>query len=242
MDHAPAPPKRLLDTLTALDAAGVAVSHDELVWLTTLANKADSPPEAGVSWVAGSAFVYGGQTFWPLHRLAMHWFTRWQTLLDGDDEAEVYLYAFAHTRSALGDESLLLLSVADAVQCAVKEWSDALAIHSQQMAELCERLKSIDGLPHAIPSPDAKPKPDEPPVNMHSDIAHLCKVFPGTTPRYWRSGISYAESKRILDGLDEAHDNRPAIRNNAIHNYRTAVKWVMHWRGKADKPTKPEDA
>ena len=231
MKNAPAIRKRLNDVLNALDIEGVKLSRCELVWISELAYKADVPVECGIPYMAGACFEYGDEYYYPMHRLAMHWFSRWYSMID-DENTKALMLGFAHIKSEIGDKSLMKINSLNAVKSAVDKWGETLAIPDNQIAGLYDKLEKIDGFASEVEIPNAKKK-DQGAVNMYEDITALCQAFPSTTPEYWRSGISFAESSQILDALklNNGNQSRTEIKHQGIFAFKCAVKWIRKWHG-----------
>jgi hypothetical protein len=236
MNAAPAISSRLSAALNGLKTVGVEPSRDEMAWLAVLCEKADRPIEYGIPPVAGGSHDYGGETFWPLHRLAVHWYSRWYGLLEGDDDDQALSLAFASSRSAVGDTSLLRLNTIKTVREALTEWGDNLAIPSPQITPLLNRIQEISGIPVQVANP-TPPKTQETKTYIYADVVNLCQYFPGTTPEYWRSGISFADSAQILDAVqhNEGTNDIANEKHPAIASVQNAVKWILHWHGKGEE-------
>jgi len=240
---------RLARTELALHALDVQPTPREWVWLARLAWQADAPLEYGVPSVYGSAIVYGGATFWPYSNLAAHWFARWHPIFVGNIEVQPWVYGYAHAQSRAGNKMLLELTELCQVADAVTSWSKHIAFPVGQLGPLYERLQQLDNLELSVHAPGWKPAAEKE-LNLLVDIVALCKAFPGTTPTYWRSDISKAETDAIVDALrayqKTATDTiQPdSRRDKAIHSYHSAVKWVLiaHGANVTEAPSDtPED-
>ena len=225
---------QLQATLDAFDVEGIQPTPAEIVWLSRLRLKCDRRSDGSVPWIIGAPLPYGGELFYPLHRLAESWFVRSNELLSEvkDDQIKVYLYA--HAKSAPGDVSLRSLMLAEDIRAAIRIWFDGLAIHENQISELCDRLRELDGETESVSDPYAKPKWQEPsqPDNMPEFVSMMCSAFPGVTPEYWLTEISSEASRKMFAGA--THDGPWAThpeRTAAIENYLRAVKWVWKNHG-----------
>lgn len=222
-------------TLDAFDAEGIQPTAAEIVWLANLRRKCDRRGDGGVTWAMGAPLRYGGETFYPLHRLAESWWRRANDLLAEvrDDQIKIYLYA--HTKSAPHDASLRLLMIPDEIRTTIREWYDQTAIHDGQLNELVDRLRELNSDSDDVPDPYPKPKrknetttPDDAP----EFVGMMCKAFPGVTPEFWLTDISAADARKMFSGV--IHEGPWAThpeRTAAIENYLRAVKWVWKNHG-----------
>jgi hypothetical protein len=164
-----------------------------------------------------------GETFWPLHRLAEWWFVRAGTMLGDEGMWRTDCYLFAHTRSEPGDRSLLLVNSEAEIRATVAEWRLTLALHDENVADLIRLLRHMDGYVDDAPPVDKKRNE---PSNELDGIAQLCRTFQGTTPEYWRAGISIAETEALLAGAASDQWAESHCRTKAIETFLRGVKWV----------------
>jgi len=215
-------------TLEALRADGIQPTDAEIAWLVELRWRCDRPDfREGVAPPRGFPLIVEtlpDVPFWPLHADAESWFRMAGTICE-DLRTEIYLYA--HTRSAPGDTSLQLLQTPDAIRETVGAWRAGLPLHEGNEASLVRLCRLIDG--YVQPDVDAPGQPAKEPDHEDSEarcIRILCGTMPGTTPTYWRSGISVAE----MDALMKAKSREPWAesrrRGAAIENYLNAVRWI----------------
>ena len=223
-------------TLEALRADGIQPTDAEIAWLVELRWRCDRPdfregipPPLGFPLIAETL---PDIAFWPLHADAESWFRMAGTICE-DLRTEIYLYA--HTRAAPGDTSLQLLQTEAAIRETVGTWRATLPLHEENDASLVRLCRLIDG--YVQPDVDALGQPAKGPE--HEDgaarcIRILCETMPGTTPTYWRNGISVAE----MDALMRAKSREPWAesrrRGDAIENYLNAVKWIREAHRKED--------
>ena len=231
---APAITERLTDALAALRAAGAPPTDAQIVWLGKLAERVQHPDIGYVAWVAGAPIESGGAVFWPMTLLAEAWYFRWYPEFR-DDELVLALYAYAHIKSGPGNRELLRLTAdRQTVREALRQWSDSCALPELQLVEVCERLQAVNAGESTIPNPD-KASEDKPEHYDHREhLALLCKAFPGSAPDYWLCGVSKTVTDGMLRAIESAERAPGAApdpddpRMRAIHNFRQAVKWVLH--------------
>lgn len=216
----------LESTLAALRADGINPTDAEVVWLARLRWPCDHPRH-GVKELVGAPVEIGGDTFWPLHRLAEYWFVAAGEILGDEGTRKTDAYLFAHTRSAPGDRSLLLITGEDAIAQTVHDWRAGLALHDENVPDLVRLLRHIDGY-----ADEAAPRPATEEPGELDGIGTLCKMFPGTTPDYWRSGISIAETEALFESTSKQAWAESSKRTAAIENYLLAVKQVRANHGK----------
>jgi hypothetical protein len=229
---------RLQKVFALFDASGVVLSRNEICWLQELAKKADCPIEYGVPWVAGSPIMFGGAVFYPFTFLSGHWAAYWGNQFTKTPEVGGWLYGFASSKSKPGDKSLILLNDFEVISKAIKDWTDKLPIQPEQMLAIYDQLKIANGDKEALSVPGAK-EPQPQTLNMKLQAVSLCKIFAGTTPEYWLTGISKAEIDEITDALGMIENSGVADplvdidspKNLAIHNFKTAVKWCRKFHG-----------
>jgi hypothetical protein len=212
----------------------VPLSHEEVVWLAELRRPCDNPSDGSVPWVMGAPLEYGGIRWYPNHRLADGWFLRAYALMDGDPQARLVAYLYAHAHSAPGDVSLRELTTVESMERVLSEWFDALPIQDAQLEPLCVKLRELDGETKQVPDHaskygDADVVPDDPCASFASA---MCHAFPGTTPEYWLTEISTADAKRILTGASTGGFAESDDRRESIANYLKAVKWI--WKRHTD--------
>jgi hypothetical protein len=116
------------------------------------------------------------------------------------------------------------------MQAEVAEWVSAFPGHEENFPELVALLRLLNRDDDAVASLTPR-KPQA--QNEMGGITMLCKMFSGTTPEYWQSGISQAE----IDALVQCQDTHggqwatSAMRSDAIENYLRAVKWIRKAHG-----------
>jgi len=238
MKAAPEPSHRLKRIFGLFDEAGVVLTYAEIVWLTELAIKADCPVEYGIPWISASPICYGGETFFPLTSLASHWVAYWQSRVVDHENCASWIYGFACTRSKPADISLNMLSNYEDIVEAVTEWFNGLAMQDTQLLAVYDHLNDINGYDQGLRPPDAKPLIPKR-LNMKLQAISLCQIFSNTTPEYWISGISNIEIDEIKDALKLVQNSSiddPLVdihskKNEAIHQFTCAVKWVRQFHG-----------
>ncbi len=85
-------------------------------------------------------------------------------------------------------------------------------------------------------------------LNMKLRAVSLCQLFPNTSPDYWISGISKVEIAEIESALGMIQNSSvgdPLVditseKNVAIHNFKTACKWIWHFHGEDVLPPKKD--
>ena len=227
--NAPELPPKLAATLDAFESEGIQPTAKEIVALADLRRKCDGKNDGSVPWIMGAPLDYAGVTWWPLHRLAESWWLRANELLAGNIEDQVYVYLYAHAFSAAGDRSLRMLTGTDSIRQAVRAWYNDLALHEDQVIELTNRLRELDGDTDNVPDPDAKPVIiSEPRTDDGTGfVATMCKAFPGVSPEYWNTEIAAKDARSMLDVASEGGDFATSSdRSEAIGNYLKAVKWI----------------
>lgn len=224
---APSLSPKLLAALDAFRAGGVSPTDEEIVWLAMLRNKCDKVSDGSIPWVMGAPVSYGGVDWYSLHRLAESWWLRSFKLLAGNQRDQVLVYIFAHAHSKPGDTTLRGLMGSQQISEAVNAWADDLAIHDDQLDELCDRLGVLDGNSENIPDPAAKPEESSDCVDAPQTFAGImCKAFPGVSPEYWLTGIAANDARIMLCDASSENFAESAQRTEAIQNFLKAVKWV----------------
>tara|TARA_R110000782_G_scaffold56746_1_gene118852 strand:+ start:1759 stop:2457 length:699 start_codon:yes stop_codon:yes gene_type:complete len=224
---APSLSPKLTSALEAFRAGGVSPTDEEIVWLASLRQKCDKESDGSVPWVMGAPVSYGGVDWYSLHRLAESWWLRSFKLLAGNQRDQVLVYIFAHAHSKPGDTTLRGLMGSQQISETVNAWAYDLAIHDDQLDELCDRLSVLDGNDENIPDPAAKPEESSDCVDGQQTFAGImCKAFPGVSPEYWLTGIAANDARDML--CDVANDNfaTSSERTDAIKNFLKAVKWI----------------
>jgi len=208
-------------TLEALRADGIQPTDAEIAWLVLLRTDCDKPCVDGIGPQLGASLTVLGETWWPLHERATSWMLRAGALCP---ELRTDCFLFAHIYSAPGDRRLDLWQGPEAIRAEVSAWRLALPLHEENTGELVRLLRVLDGDATAANVPR-----EHTPATPYADlggIGMLCRLFPGTTPEYWRSGISRAE----IDGLLARQETGPWAtaqrRSDAIGDYLRAVKLI----------------
>jgi hypothetical protein len=212
----------LAAAIEALRSDGINPTDAEVVWLARLRWPCDHPAGGGLPDLAGAPVNVCGESFWPLHRLAERWFVRAGEMLGEDGNWRTDCYLFAHTRSAPGDRSLLLVNSEDEIRATVADWRLSLPLHDENIADLVRLLRHVDGYVDEAPRTDEKREP----VGELDGIAQLCRMFQGTTPDYWRAGISIAETEALLESANSESWAVSDKRTEAIESFLRGVKWV----------------
>ena len=223
---------RLAKALAAFRESGVEPTDAELVWLASLRAKCDNPTDGSVPWVMGAPLEYGGIKWHPMHRLAESWFLRAFKLFDGDDILQISAFLFAHAHSGIGDKTVREYMSDESMRAKLNDWRDGLAIQDDQIPELCETLRGMDGQGEFVPDlTDGKVEDIEPmaPSSVPQNVAALCKAFPGVSPEFWLTDISSNDSMLMLaTACNESGWAESPLRRAAVANWLKAIKWV--WR------------
>ena len=220
-------------TIEALAADGITPTPAEIAWLAKLREPCDNISTGGdLPPIPGSPIEIAGETWWPLHARASSWYRRTYFLF-GDEETEwrLWVYMYAHTRSAPGDSSLLLLTARNTIKDVVGQWRAELPLHEEHEIALHRFLRRLDGDVQAVPPVD-QPAIQPPPPTPWDGIAQLCRLFPGTTPEYWWAGISERDTDELLRASDRNDWATSRTRLQHIDNYLTAVRWIRRTHGK----------
>ena len=226
---------RVAEVLDALSASGITPTAAEIVWLAKLREPCDRPTGGGIPPLSGAPLQYGGVTFWPMHRLAETWFLRAYKLLDGVNADQVAAFLYAHAHSAPGDASLRMVVTLDAIRTALREWMDGVAIHNEELPEICDELRRINRQRDTVPDVDQRPTDDDDSIgDVPQFVAAMCKVFPGVSPDYWMTGIAGCDARDMMQSAVSGGCNfaTSADRTEAQRNFLRAVKWV--WRNHAN--------
>lgn len=226
MDIVPALRPRLAETLEALRAEGILPTDAEVVWLAQLRERCDAP-RVDDGTMLGAPLDVAGETWWPLHMLAEDWFWHAYQELGERGDWRTWAYLFAHTRSAPGDKSLLLVMGPVATMAAVGSWRRRCALHREVEGSLVGLLRELDGYVETVVDPDRVKEEIAPRPKPMAGVAALCRMFPGTNPDYWRAGISARETDALLSSEKSAETDR----TQAIRNYLTAVRVVRRNHG-----------
>jgi len=213
---------KLAEALASLRADGITPTDAEIVWLARLRWACDHQRSFDADGIVGSSVDMFGQRFYPLHRLAEHWFVSACELND-DAAFHTAVYMFAHVFSAPGDRTLLTLSDEKSVKEVVWAWRNSLPIHDENEGEFVRLLRMIDRYTEDI-STDTD-KADER-INPFSGVASLCRMFPGTTPDYWQTGMSTGEIALLLDADKTSQWATSSDRTRAIAAFLSAVKYI----------------
>ena len=227
---APSLSPKLLSALDAFRAGGVTPTDAEIVWLASLRRKCDKPTDGSVPWVVGAPLSFCGIDWYSLHKLAEGWWLRAFALMDGNPDDQVAVFMFSHAHSKPGDVTLRGIMSAESIRVAVREWSNALPIHEDQLDNLCDRLRELDGdFEHVTdPADKDKPKEDSPSLVDESGrfAAIMCKAFPGVSPDYWLTGIAASDARDMLSDVSGDDFATSMERTEAIKNFLKAVKWI----------------
>jgi hypothetical protein len=219
------------EALAALRADGIEPTDEQVGWLVLLRRKCDLPQPDAIAPMLGAPVKLFDLQWWPLHARARRWFTRAGELCGSEYKTDIYL--FAHMQSAPGDRSLDLLQDAPSIIAEVGEWRTALALHDDVVADLVLFLRTLDGFDDGDVPRLPKEKAE---ANKHASelagVGMLCKMFPGTEPEYWRSGISEAEIDELLRCQYAGAWATAPQRVTAIENFRRAIKWIRCAHGK----------
>ena len=217
-------PPQVRRSLELLRTEGVEVTAEEGAWLAELWRRATDPCAGFSPFLPGAPVVIGSLVLWPLHALALDWWVRIADLLP-DQSTDAYI--FAHTRSKPFDDSLLMLTNPAAASAAVGEWRVKLALHDAVIPDLMHMLRMLNGDDMAVEATPDEPKQESVPNPLANICALYCQLFPSTTPEYWKTGISAAESKALLAAkTDEPEWNKSERMHQAEVNYLRAVKWL----------------
>ena len=232
--EAPGIHPKLTAALEAFRAAGVQPTDNEIIWLAQLRLKCDRPSDGSLPWIIGAPFKFAGVDFWPLHRLGESWFLRSFELLKGSLRDQVFVFLYAHAHSGKGDVSLRDLTDGDTIRQTLTTWSDALPIHDDELDQLCDRLRELDGDGDAVPDPGARKteENDAPRDESAKFAAIMCKAFPGPTPDYWLTEIAASDARAMLAGVGSEDFAESSERTEAIKNFLKAIKWVWFNHGK----------
>jgi hypothetical protein len=231
-----APPmnRRLRETLDMLHGMGVIPSFDDVVWLAELRRKCDTPPGREPVQFSGSPVEICGTKFWPWHRAAKHWFVYWFHHFEGDSRTQADIYMVAHAYSRPGDATLLDVSDIDSVRRLLGEWDKRQTFSEREESEIMSALYDLDLDGQEIITDPHKPESqDQPHRALEDDVGQLCSMFKGTTPEYWKTGVSVKESNRMAAAVSGAEYAEPTgwanspIRQRHVANYLNAVKWIV---------------
>lgn len=217
----------LQGALTALRADGIIPTDAEVAWLARLRWPCDHPNDGSMSPLVGGPVDVAGEYWWPLHRLSEFWFVMAGDLFGDEGTWKTDVYLYAHIKSEPGDRSLLMLRGRDQIVEAVSTWRNGLPLHDENVPDLVRLLRHIDGYNDDIP----RDRTSEPAGELDG-IAQLCRMFPGTTPDYWRAGISIAETESLLESANSEKWAESHRRTDSIKTFLLAVKQVRANHGK----------
>jgi hypothetical protein len=212
------------ETLAALRTEGIAPTDDDIGALVLLRRQCNLPLLEILAPPLGSSITAAGATWWPLHARARRWMLYAAELCGEEWRTDILL--FAHTRSAPGDRSLDLMQDKGGIIAEVSEWRTELPLHDDNVEDLLRALRTLDG-DYDITVPRLpEDKQQERPASELAGVNMLCQIFYGTTPEYWRSGISDAEIDELMRARDSGQWANSETRKRAIENYLRAVKWM----------------
>tara|TARA_Y100000310_G_scaffold314264_1_gene363464 strand:+ start:951 stop:1667 length:717 start_codon:yes stop_codon:yes gene_type:complete len=220
--------------LSDLRSEGITPDDAEVIWLADLRRKVDRSPDGSIAWVMGAPIEYGGETWFPLHRLAESWYSRAFNLLTGNPNQQIWSYLLAHARSAEGDTSLRTLMTVPSIVETLTDWSASLAIHDEQLGELGDRLRELDGDSDIVPPPETDGAPLE---EVHDDlpgfVAAMCRAYPGVSPEFWLTGCPAHTARQMLQNAASGSGSwaLSAERAEAIENFLKGIKWVWKNHG-----------
>ena len=227
---------KLAEVLAAFRQAGITLDDREIVWLALMRKPCDDPGAGGVPWVMGAPLDYAGMLWYPLHRLAESWFVRMNRIYEGCQLDQIIVYLYAHVCSAPGDTSLRLLMDKDKTRDHLRSWYNDSAIHHDQLDALAGRLRALDGDSDTVPDPDRAIERDATLAtkdDMPAFVATMLRVFNGTDPDFWMSGIGAHDAREMLSSASDGGDfATSAGRTAAISNFLKAVRWL--WKVHTD--------
>lgn len=217
-------PPQVRRSLELLRTEGVEVTAEEGAWLAELWRRATDPCAGFSPFLPGAPVVLGSLALWPLHALALDW---WVRIAESLPDQATDCYIFAHTRSKPFDDSLLKLADPVAASVAVGAWRVTLAMHDDVIPDLMHMLRLFNGDDMAVEATPDEPKQEGQPNALANICTLYCQLFPSTTPEYWKTGISAAESKALLAAkTDDAEWSKSERMRQANINYLRAVKWL----------------
>jgi len=231
LEKAPEPSLRLRKLFAEFEAAGVALTRDEVVWLTLLCRDVEQPLECGVPWLAGSPVVYGASIFWPLTRLARGWFQCWYPKFKTVPEVSGWMYLYASACSDPGNVLLRELSDWHQIHKAVVLWSESVAWPVEQLLAVLDKVLTLNGQGNHVPDP--MPKKAAEAVNLDTFNTVLTKAYPGTTPDYWETCVSIVKQDQLVRSLRSLHhengSNPDSPMDQALEKLYAAKKWLRKW-------------
>jgi hypothetical protein len=83
-------------------------------------------------------------------------------------------------------------------------------------------LRMLDGVDADIIPTKTEPRPQNP----MPGVAMLCRLFSGTTPEYWMSGISVKEIDHLRQANEPEQWATSQCRRAAVEQYQLAVKCI----------------
>lgn len=208
--------------LMEIQAAGVEVTPEVVLWVQDAASRIAKTPPRPVADLVDWPIPAGGVLLYPLTFGAAAWLMRLPERMRYD--VRVIAYACAHGRTPavlVGEQSLLKITAA------VARWALRLTC---SMDALGAAVDVVLGCETHVDVPDAVPRKREPEsVEWGAVVRALCSKYPGTTPSYWTWDVSreqcYAMIQQINAELpDDARITDYEVESNAA--FRSVVEHI----------------
>jgi hypothetical protein len=181
--------------LMEIQAAGVEVTPDIVLWVQDAAERIRKTPPRPVSELVDWPAIAGGATLYPLSFGAVAWLNRLPPRMR--KSAPVIAYACAHSYDL---ETLERLTTMTAT-LAVARWSAKLTCSRDALAAAVDMLI---GNEEYVEVKDAIPRKRDPESWEWGGVVRaLCTKYPGTTGAYWTWQVSREHCYAMLQQLNE---------------------------------------
>jgi hypothetical protein len=185
--------------LLEIQAAGVEVTPDMVLWVHESAVRIGKHPPRPVAEVVDWPMPCGGALLYPLTFGAVEWLTRLPERVRNDDRTIGFAMAKGHEPETLArlDNSLKAIH-------AILKWAAGLRCSA---AALEAAVNALIGTDETVEVKDAGTR-KRAPVSAHwgSFVLAACRHYPGTTPEYWTWQVS---RDRVYEALADMNAAMP---------------------------------
>jgi len=179
--------------LREIQAQGIAVTPDIVLWVQDAAERIRARPTRTPEEMVDWPILCGGATLYPISFAAVEWIRRLPVILHNDTKAIGYACHHAHDKAILEATSNPKAAIK-----AINEWVAGLTCSPEALEATVARL--FDG-PEFIEVPVAGQKKPETKTTCDYGVVirALCSRYTGTTPDHWLWGAGRDQAYKMLE-------------------------------------------
>ena len=203
--------------LLEIQASGVEVTPDIVLWVHDAATRIASNPPRPVADLIDWPVACGGALLYPLTFGAVSWLLSLPDRLQNDMRAVAFACAHAKMPEAFEKSRGTVAAV-----WAVAKWTSQLRCSFSALSAAVNQVLGVYDIVEVKDANERTPKPDAGSTDWGGMIRALCVRYPGTSPDYWTWGVSREKACAMLQS---ANDDLPE--ENQITDYEIEANFAF---------------